>query len=187
MQPFKLEQEAFFERNYKYSKPIGVNGRIMVKESQREKDLKEISSHIEHLKLEWEQLENNQINDLEPIDIIKENIGITAGELENIPPEDIFEIVGLAEEETEEPFTIMKANVKTKYKCDICGKKIKYKKNLSGLIVHDRYFACEKCCNKSSEEDLNSWTESRHAITKDVKPIALWLMQEKNNTQLFEK
>ena len=157
----------------------------MPKDSQRNIDLKEIFSHIEQLKLERQQIEDIKKEDLKPIYIIKDNIGITAGKLENIPPEDIFKIVSLVEEDSEEPITVMKADANSRGKCDICGKKIKFEKNLSGLIIHERYFACRKCCNKSSKEELNIWTELKKASPKEVKPIALWLMQEKNKTKLF--
>ena len=71
--------------------------------------------------------------------------------------------------------------------CDMCGKQMIFEHNLSGLVIYGKFFACEKCCQDASKDELNNWTESKMASPKDVKPIALWLMQEKNKTQLFEK
>jgi hypothetical protein len=161
--------------------------RRMIKESQRDTDLKEIFSHIEQLKLEREQVADFQKEELEPVEIIKDNGGITAGELDNIPPEDIFEIVRPADEFSEKTVSKMKVDVNSAGTCDICRQKIDFEKNLSGLVIQDSFFACEKCCQDVSKDELNNWTESKMASPKDVKPIALWLMQEKNKTQLFEK
>jgi myosin heavy subunit len=64
--------------------------------------------------------------------------------------------------------------------CDICGEEIMLEKNLSGLVVGGNVFACEKCCTDSSKEDLSDWTKSKMKKPGDVRPIGLWLTQEKN-------
>jgi hypothetical protein len=133
--------------------------RGVLKDSQRNIDLKEIFSHIEQLKLERQQVEDIKKEDLKHINIIKDNIGIITGKLENIRPEDIFEIVSLVEKDSEETITVMKVDANSSGKCDICGKKIKFEKNHSGLIIHESYIACRKCCNESSKDELNIWAE----------------------------
>ena len=65
----------------------------MLKDSQRNIELKEIFSHIKQLKLERQQVEDIKKEDLKHINIIIDNKRIITGKLENIPPENIFERV----------------------------------------------------------------------------------------------
>ena len=73
--------------------------------------------------------------------------------------------------------------------CDLCKHEIVFEKNLSGLVVCDRFFACEECCKTVSKEDLMSWTKSRMVTSNDIRPIGLWTIQEKNKGRsvLFRK
>ncbi len=64
--------------------------------------------------------------------------------------------------------------------CDICGEEIELEKNLSGLVVAEKFFACETCCKESSKENLSDWTKSKMGKPSDIRPIGLWLTQEKN-------
>ena len=162
--------------------------------TKKDKDLKEIFSHVKQIKLEREQTENVDKEEFEPVKTIQDNVGIIAGEIDDTPPEDIFEIVETIDEFSEEKgefleetVSKMKVDVNSPGICDMCGQKIHFEKNLSGLVINDKIFACEKCCQDASEDELNSWTESKMANPQDVRPIALWLMQEKNRTQLFEE
>jgi hypothetical protein len=69
--------------------------------------------------------------------------------------------------------------------CDICHKKMTLGKNLSGLIVQNQFFACEHCCTTISHNDLFQWTKSKMTTPNTVRPIGLWLTQEKNkNTSI---
>jgi RNA polymerase-binding transcription factor DksA len=68
--------------------------------------------------------------------------------------------------------------------CDMCKEEIIFEKNLSGLIVLDKIFICEKCSQNKSDRIINNWIHSKMANLEDVKPIALWLMQKKNKKRL---
>ena len=146
----------------------------------RDKDIEEIFLHVKKLKAECgstkeikkEKLDNNEILKNSTDKIVREIIP------DNISPDDIFEIV-----DDNEPVSIMSKN--TSGICDLCGQEIIFDENLSGLVLFNRFFACEDCCKEASNEVLNSWIETRNAKTQDVKPIALWLMQEKNKTRLI--
>jgi len=145
----------------------------MEQESKKQKELKEIFLHIENLVDEKNQ------NQLEPIDIIKNKTDIIAGENE------ITQISQDSDKDKNENFLTMKIDSDSIGTCDICKNKIMLEKNLSGLVIHGKFFACEKCCQDASKDDLTNWAETRIAKPEDVKPIALWLMQEKNKTRLF--
>ena len=67
--------------------------------------------------------------------------------------------------------------------CDLCKQEIFFEKNLSGLVVGDKFFACEECCKTSSKEDLINWTRSRMIKPYDVRPMGLWITQEKNKVK----
>jgi hypothetical protein len=154
-------------------------------ESQKDEDLEEIFLHVKQLKEEQNQLQGVNQGDLEPIEIIKDNIGQTAGEIsiDEISQEDIFEIIGPVDETTVEPFTKMQGD--SSGICDMCGKELVFEENLSGLVIYGRFFTCEKCCQEASKNELNNWSKSRLAEAEDVHPIALWLMQEKDKNRLL--
>jgi len=156
--------------------------------SQKEKEIQEIFQHIQ--KIRQEQNVDSTRNELEPLDIIKNQTDKIAGELseEDFSPEDVFEIVGTVTEtqqELEEPVSKMSLNIGSAGVCDICGEKIIFEKNLAGLVVRDKFFACEICCQDASKVDLDTWTESKNAKPEDVRPIAFWLMQIKNKNRLI--
>jgi len=69
--------------------------------------------------------------------------------------------------------------------CDICNGKIVFEKNLAGLVINDKFFACEKCCQQATKNDLDKWVETKNAKTENVRPIAFWLMQIKNKNKLL--
>lgn len=161
--------------------------------SQKDKDLEEIFAHIAQIK--QDQFEEVKREELEPIKIIQESSGKTAGELEidNYSDEDIFEVLGpvnqILEEKDEfieQPTTKVDEFIGSVGLCDICGTGFLFQKNLSGLVIHGKFFACETCCKDASKEDLDIWSESKMAKPADVKPIALWLMQHENKTRLIE-
>ena len=149
-------------------------------ENSHKKDLEEIFLHVKKLKAEFGSTGETKKEKSDNIDISRNNNEKISKEIipENISPEDIFEIV-------EEDETVTKMNLKTLGICDLCGQDISFDENLSGLVLFNRFFACEECCKDASNEVLNSWIETRNAKTEDVKPIALWLMQEKQKTRLI--
>ena len=103
------------------------------------------------------------------------------GRWEEVSKEDSFEIVRAAEDNI---ITTMDVNLYRR-RCDMCKKTINLKKNLSGLVVHNTHFLCEECCSSSSKKELNSWMQTKMAKPGDLKPVALWLMKEKNKTKMF--
>ena len=160
----------------------------MVNMSQKQKDIQEIFQHIQ--KIQQEQGVDSTNSELEPVDIIKNQTGKIAGELseEDFGPEDVFEIVGPVietQQETQEPVSKMALDIGSAGLCDLCGEKIIFEKNLAGLVISDKFFACERCCKNSSKTDLDSWTESKGANPGDVRPVAFWLMQIKNKNRLI--
>ena len=168
----------------------------MPEESQRDKDIEEIFLHVKQIKVEQGKLENEREDELDSIEIIQDNTRQIVEEtsLDNIPPEDIFEIVEPANELTnetgeflEETVSKMKVDIDSTGSCDLCKREIVFEENLSGLVIHGRFFACEECCQDASKDELMNWTKSKMANPEDVKPIALWLMQEKNRSRLFER
>ena len=155
-------------------------GRLF-RRSKKDNDLQEIFSHVEQIKLEREQTDEVKSNELEPVELNKDNTGITVGEINNISPDDLFEIVATIEESADENEEIledavskMKVGADSTGTCDMCGRDIVFEKNLSGLVIKSRFFACEKCCQSSSKDELDNWTDSKMANPEDVKPIALW-------------
>jgi len=150
--------------------------------SKKEKDLDEIFFHIQEIKekqnnLEISETDENQVN-----------IDFKNFDFSNISKEDIFEIVSPVYEKND----ISNINnldeidnIGSVGLCDICGCGMIFEKNLSGLVLHGKFFACEKCCKKSTKNELNIWTSSKNAKQSDIKPIALWLMEKENRTRLI--
>ena len=156
--------------------------------SRKEKEIQEIFQHIQRIR--QEQNIDYTHNKLDPLDIIKNQTDKIAGELseEDFSPEDVFEIVGPVletQQELEEPVSKMSLSLGSAGVCDICGEKIIFEKNLAGLVVRDKFFACETCCQDASKADLDTWTESKNAKPEDVRPIAFWLMQIKDKNRLM--
>ena len=156
----------------------------MVNISQKQKDIQEIFQHIQ--KIQQEQKFESTINEIEPVDLIKNQTGKIAGELseEDFGPEDVFEIVGPVVE-TEDSVSKMALNFGSAGICDICRERIIFEENLAGLVISEKFFACEKCCQNASKADLDTWTESKGVKPEDVRPIAFWLMQIKNKDRLI--
>jgi len=148
--------------------------------SHRAKDIEEIFLHIKKLKAECGLTVEIKKEKLDDIEILRNNTEKITRETipDNISPEDIFEIV-------DEDETVSKMSLKTSGICDLCGQDIIFDENLSGLVLFNIFFACEECCKDASNDVLNSWIETRNAKAEDVKPIALWLMQEKHKTRLI--
>lgn len=137
----------------------------MKRESIENQDLEEIFLHVKHLKAEQKNSED-------------------------IPPEDTFEIVEIIEDtdnSSTEEFVSRKIGTNYPLVCDICGNDVIPEENLAGLAISGRHFVCERCCQEASKDKLDSWTESKMTKPGDVKPIALWLMEEKNKSWLFDK
>ena len=151
--------------------------------SHKNEDIEEIFMHIQKLKKQEGQEEQNDTP--EPIDIISESTGQVAGELdlENISPDDVFEVIGPVDEVEK---TRMQTDDSSVGMCDMCKTAMLFEKNLAGLVIHGKFFACEKCCQDASKADLDSWTQSKNAKPADVKPIAFWLMQKEERTRLIE-
>jgi hypothetical protein len=157
--------------------------------SRKEKDIDEIFSHVQKLK-EEQNILDKKTDEINAYDVIQDNIGVKAGEIseDDIDQNDLFEVIGPVEEETmdveEERTSIMKNETG---KCDFCGQTFVLEENLAGLIINSEFFACEKCCNNASRKDIEKWCNNRMKKEHDVKPIALWLMEQKNKTTLFDK
>jgi len=156
----------------------------MSEDSKRIKDIEEIFLHIKQIKEEQDKLENKREDRLDSVDKIY---------LDNIPPEDVFEIVEPVNEPSDKTGELLEETI-SKMKvvdssgiCDICKQEMVFEKNLSGLVIHGRFFTCEKCCQVASKDELMNWTKSKMSNLEGVKPIALWLMQEKNKSRLFDK
>ena len=64
--------------------------------------------------------------------------------------------------------------------CDICKQDFALEKNLSGLTISGKFFACEHCCQTLSKEELLEWTKSRMNKPSDVRSIGVWLMSKKS-------
>jgi len=145
----------------------------------RDEDIEEIFLHVKKLKAECGSVEEISKEKIYEIEISKsDNEKITKGAIsDNISPNDIFEVV-------DEDVIVSTMNLKTSGFCDICGQDIILNENLSGLILLNKFFACKDCCKDASNNVLNSWIETRNAKAEDVKPIALWLMQEKHKNRL---
>jgi hypothetical protein len=156
--------------------------------SQKEKDIQEIFHHVK--KIREEQEFDSKDKKLESVDIIKYSADGIAGELseDNFSDEDVFEIVEPVvetQDELEDPVSKMTLDFGSAGVCDICSGKIVFEKNLAGLVINDKFFACENCCQKATKNDLDSWVETKNAKTENVRPIAFWLMQIKNKNKLL--
>ena len=161
----------------------------MVDISKMDEDLQEIFAHIERIKQKNQIEEEPIVKQLEPIDVIRKTSGVTIGEsdMQDFIDDDLFEIIGPADETREEVFEEEKITSMfvDSGLCDLCGKEMVLEEHLSGLIIRNEFFACESCCQDADKNVLDSWTSSRVASKEDVQPIALWLMQNKDKTKLF--
>ncbi len=135
-------------------------------------DLDEISNHVRNLQNK-DRKEDNIISELN----FQEDINSELKEWKEVSKDEIFE-------SSENISTIRDVNLDTR-KCDICKKTINLEKNLSGLVLHNSHFLCEECCQDSSKAELDVWMNTKMANPGDLKPVALWLMKEKNKTRLF--
>lgn len=158
-------------------------------------ELEEIFLHIEKLRKEQNSSDDLKQDELEPLKIIKENINHIAGDLniEDIESGDVFEIVGEIEKTPNENLisignlsTIIYEEPGSIGVCDICHKGMLFERNLAGLVIDNKFFACEKCCMDATKEELDIWTHSKNAKSEDVRPIAFWLMKKENRTRLIE-
>ena len=132
-------------------------------------DISEISNHVKFLR-------NKKVeNSVEKKDTLEDLLEWKEVDQQSIEP-------------IQESKTIMTNNRDvnlSKRICDICNKTIDLEENLSGLVIHDTHFLCEECCQESNNTELDIWTQSKMASPGDLKPIALWLMKEKNKNSLF--
>jgi len=160
-----------------------------------DEELQEIFSHVKQLRKEQDSTDNLKQEKLEALKIIKESKKHIAGDLniEDIASEDVFEIIGEIEKTPNENL-ISIGNLSTTIDeepgsigvCDICHKGMLFERNLAGLIIGNKFFACEKCCVDATKEKLDIWTHSKNAKPEDVRPIAFWLMEKENRTRLIE-
>jgi superfamily II helicase len=159
----------------------------MTEDNQRDDDIEELFAHIKQLRADQEKLHYSEKESYESNITIKDNTEKIVGEtsLEDISQDDIFEIVK-PEEFAAEYLSKMKIDIKTSAVCDICGKEFIFEDNLSGLTIRGEFYSCEKCCQDASKKTLDAWVEYKQGKPGEIKPIALWIMQENNKTQLFE-
>ena len=88
----------------------------------------------------------------------------------------------------DEQITIMNPKVigftdESTVSCDFCNQDIVLGKNLSGLVVADEFFACEKCCQEIPKKDIMEWTKTKMVSTNDVRPIGLWVIQQQGKNK----
>ena len=137
-------------------------------------DIDEISNHVKEL-LNNNDVKTKKVENFENLPTWKE-----------VPREELFEV----EKIDKQNFSVMSdmndINLHSRI-CDLCNKTMSLEENLSGLVIDDSHFLCEECCQESSNEELSIWTTSKKANPGDLKPIALWLMKEKNKTTLFNE
>jgi len=154
--------------------------KIISKNIDKDIDLEEIFLHIKKLKQEKDlikKIDKDKSIDKKIFDNNKEKI-VKETMLDNISTDDIFLVV-------DEQEIVSKMKIKNSSLCDICGQDIVFDENLSGLVLLNKFFACEECCKNASNFVLNSWIETRNGKLEDVKPIAFWLMQEGHKTRLI--
>ena len=84
---------------------------------------------------------------------------------------------------------LIKWNDQSHATCDICKKDIVLGKNLSGLVVEEKFFACESCCINSTNNELFNWTKKRMKTPSGVRPIGVWITQKNSQDKsiLFRK
>jgi hypothetical protein len=160
-----------------------------------DEELEEIFSHIQKLRQKQSFPDDLKQETPDPLKIIQENTSHVAGELniDDIASGDVFQIISEVEKTPNEDLNSI-GNLSTDISeekgsigvCDICHKGMIFERNLSGLVIHSKFFACEKCCINSSKKDLDIWTHSKNAKPEDVRPIAFWLMEKENKTRLIE-
>ena len=159
----------------------------MIKITKSSDDIDEIFLHVKQLK---EEQNSNIENIPAEKDLYNENLIIDNYiNFDDIKPEDIFVILE-TRKITLNQFEGIKNQIITKMDqdfgvCDMCRAEVIFEKNLSGLVVFEKFFVCEKCSQNTSNEILNNWIQSKMAGLEDVKPIALWLMQKKNKKRLI--
>jgi hypothetical protein len=85
--------------------------------------------------------------------------------------------------------TFSKWNEDSHATCDLCKKDIILGKNLSGLVVDEKFFACESCCINSTNTELFNWTKQKMQSPSGVRPIGVWITQKnsKYKSILFRK
>ncbi len=156
-------------------------------------DLEEIFLHIKKIKEEQGNFSNNGNKNLNPLELIRDNTGITNEEsdFKEITDNDLFEIVKPSQDFifnnrklNEEDFSEINQKNNSGI-CDLCSSVFIFEENPSGLVINEEFFVCEKCCKESTKEDLENWTKSKMISPNEVKPIALWLMEKNNKTRLF--
>ena len=64
--------------------------------------------------------------------------------------------------------------------CLVCNKDISLSRNPTGLVFEDKFFICESCCTKHSEDEILNISKSFMQNPDNGMPIALWLIHEQN-------
>lgn len=141
--------------------------------STDEKELEEIYLHVKKLR--------TQRNSTEEID--KKEISTNSKIIVNKILPDFFS--DNISDKVNEVDPSSKMSLKTSAICDLCGEDFFIDENLSGLILSNKFFACEECCKDASNDVLNKWMNTRNSKLGELRPIALWLMQEKNKKRLI--
>ncbi|MBN2368010.1 hypothetical protein JXC34_03250 [Candidatus Woesearchaeota archaeon] len=62
--------------------------------------------------------------------------------------------------------------------CDICKKDFSLDEHGMGLVIRDKYYACQDCCSALSKESLFIWTTSRMGTTRNFKQIFQWVWEK---------
>ena len=160
-----------------------------------DEELEEVFKHIQKLREKQNFSDEIKQETPDPLKIIQANTSNIAGDLnlDDIASGDVFQIISEVEKTPNEDLnsignlsTVLKEETGSIGVCDICHKGMIFERNLSGLVIHNKFFACEKCCVDATKKDLDSWTHSKNAKPEDVRPIAFWLMEKENKTRLIE-
>ena len=83
----------------------------------------------------------------------------------------------MIEKKSDVPWSWVYDSLKT---CDICKQEFALDRNLSGLVIAGKYFACEHCCQTLPKEELLEWTKSRMNKPSDVRSIGVWLVSKES-------
>ncbi len=128
----------------------------------RKKDLEEIFLHVQHLRKEKQPLEEQSVSD-EPAFRWPLNVSSKKSDVISAP----F-------------FSVPAWNDASPAVCDFCHHVIILGKNLSGLVMNSEHFVCESCCQQRTTRELQEWTKTKMTKGNTLRPIGLWLTEEKN-------
>jgi len=171
----------------------------MIKKPSNDPVLQEIFSHIEQLHiLKTETKPNIEVINHSVATNTDHPIVVNTEKQKTVTPNEQVKEIPLPYQSIHQPHheitkmirsPIERLNDNSFRTCDLCHHEIILGKNLAGLVMENKYFACETCCQTTSKEELKQWIQSKMLSTNTLRPIGLWLTQEKNKktTMLLRK